>query len=104
MSFRVDRHVAELPNHYPRVDADGLSETANGRLRFHDGILLRANSKFGNAFGNALTLAGAMGGTIVLSTPATVMLDLPVGVSQSVPDQLAPELKTLWKLGDPPLE
>lgn len=49
-------------------------------------------------------LAGAAGGAMVLSKPATVTIDLPAGVGENVPDGLTPEIETLWKLGDPPLE
>lgn len=75
------------------------------KVRFRDGIFLRANSKFGNKFGTALTVAGAAGGMIVLSSPATVKLKLPEDVVETLPDDLPPpKVKTLWKLGDAPLE
>ena len=70
------------------------------RLRFHDGVFLRANTKFGGSFGTALTVAGAATGSIVLSKPATATVDLPVGVTEDIPDNLIPEIKTLWQLGD----
>jgi hypothetical protein len=73
-------------------------------LRFRDGIVLRANSNFGNAFGTALTVAGALTGSIVWTTPATVTLDLPDEVAQDGADGLGAEVKTCWKLGDEPLE
>jgi hypothetical protein len=74
------------------------------RLRFHDGISLRANSNFGNAFHTALTVAGAATGMLVLSRPAKVTIDLPVGVAVEIPDGMEPEIKTLWHLGDAPLD
>jgi hypothetical protein len=70
-------------------------------LRFHDGIALRANSRFGNAFGTTLMVAGAMTGQIVIASPATVTLDLPANVAEQVSDGQNPEVKTLWRLGDP---
>jgi len=73
-------------------------------LRFRDGIVIRANSNFGNAFGTALTVVGALGGTLVLSKPATLSIDLPVGVAEDTPEDLKPEIQTLWKIGDPPLQ
>lgn len=74
------------------------------RVRFHDGIFLRSNTKFGSSSGTALTLAGAASGSIVLSQPATATIDLPVGVAEDLPDHIAPEIKILWQLGEPPLE
>jgi hypothetical protein len=74
------------------------------RLRFGDGVVLRANSKFGNAFAAGLTVAGALTGQIVYTSPATVAIDLPNGVAEDVADRarLTP-VDTIWKLGDPPL-
>jgi hypothetical protein len=90
-SFEVGASV-----HYPRGKGR--------RLRFRDGIFLRTNSNFGDTFGTALTVAGAATGQIVLSKPATTTIDLPVGAVEDLPDDVKPEIKTLWKLGDPPLE
>ena len=73
------------------------------RLRFQDGLRLRANTNFGDKFGTALTIAGAATGTIVLSKPATVTLNLPTDVAEEIPDSLEPRIKTLWQLGEPPL-
>ena len=73
------------------------------RLRFADGIILRANSNFGNAFDTALTVAGALSGQIVYSSPATATIDLPKGVAEDVTESLEPEIDTVWKLGDSPL-
>ena len=74
------------------------------RLRFRDGIFLRTNANFGNRFGTALTVAGAATGQIVLSNPATTAVELPVDVAEDVSQDLKPEIKTLWKLDDPPLD
>jgi len=74
------------------------------RIRFHDGVFLRSNSNFGNSFGTGLAIAGAAAGSLVLSRPATATIELPVGVSEDVPYDLAPEFKVLWQLGEPPLE
>lgn len=72
------------------------------RLRFGDGVTLRANSNFGNAFAVGLTVAGALTGQIVYTSPATVTIDLPNGVAEDVRDSVRPEaVDTLWKLGDP---
>ena len=74
------------------------------RLRFRDGVFIRSNTNFGTSFGTALTIAGAATGSIVLSKPATATVELPVGVTEEIPDNLEPEIKTLWKMGDPSLD
>ena len=74
------------------------------RLRFHDGIFLRANTNFGNSLGTTLTIAGAAAGSIVLSKPANATIKLPVGVAEDIPDDLLPEINTLWQLGNPSLD
>ncbi len=74
------------------------------RLRFRDGIFLRSNSTFGNAFGTALTLASAATGQIVLVRPATATVALPSDVAEDISCDLNPDVRTLWKLGDAPIE
>ncbi len=70
-------------------------------LRFRDGIVLRTNSSFGNAIGTSFAVAGLLTGQIILSTPATVTLDLPIGVAAVVPTDWPAEVQTIWRLGDP---
>lgn len=74
------------------------------RLRFRDGTFLRTNSRFGDAFGTGLSIAGIVAGGIYLVEPAKAVLNLPIGVAEDVPGESTPEIVTLWKLGDPPLE
>ena len=71
-----------------------------GRLRNREGLQIRHNSSFGNAFGKTLALAGAAAGVIVFNHPASVTLTLPSGVAEEVPPDAAPEVETLWVLGD----
>ena len=73
------------------------------RLRFRDGVPLRTDASFGNTFGTALAVAGAMGGAIVLSKPATATIELPTGVAEEVFSAPLPEIMTLWQLGASPL-
>jgi hypothetical protein len=73
------------------------------RLRFGDGIILRANADFGDAFGKALRVAGALTGHIVHLGPATATINLPQGVAEDVTESTTPEIETMWRLGDPPL-
>ena len=74
------------------------------RLRFRDGILIRTNSKFGDSFSTAVTVAGALTGTLVLSTPATVSIVLPSGVAEDLAFKREPRIQSKWKLGDPPFD
>jgi hypothetical protein len=74
------------------------------RVRFHDGVFLRSNTKFGDSFHTTLMIAGAATGQLVLFRPATTTIDLPLGVAEDIPPDLHPEIKTLWKLGAPVLE
>ncbi len=74
------------------------------RLRFHDGLFLRTNANFGNAFGTALAVAGALTFTVVISKPAECKILLPTGVAESLPDDMPSQVKTIWQLGDPPLQ
>ena len=73
-------------------------------LRFHDGIVFRTNSSFGDAFGTGLAVAAALTGQIFIPKPETVQLELPSSVAEEIPDGLCPTITTLWRLGDPPLE
>ena len=85
-------------------EAGASVEYPNGkgrRLRYRDGISLRSNSNFRNAFGTALSLAGAAAGLIVFSSPAKVTLSLPSAVATTVPGASVPLVETLWRLGDP---
>jgi hypothetical protein len=50
-----------------------------------------------------ITVAGAMGGGIVLTRKARVKLRFPVDVEESVDDDLPILTKTVWKIGDPPV-
>ena len=74
------------------------------RLRFRDGLLIRQNSNFGDAFLTALTVVGALGGVIVLSSPAKITLKLPESVAEEVPAEDRAEMTTLWVLDDPPMK
>ncbi len=73
------------------------------RLRFRDGIFLRANSEFGNAFATTAFVTGALCGKIIIISPATATLDLPSDVAEEVFESGRTEVETLWRLGDPPL-
>jgi hypothetical protein len=74
------------------------------RLRFRDGVLIRANTKFGDSTATVIALAGALTGHIVLSSPATVKMVLPSGVAERLDHSGAAQTSTLWRLGDPELQ
>ncbi|MEQ8667858.1 MAG: hypothetical protein RIC12_01715 [Pirellulales bacterium] len=74
------------------------------RVRYFDGIFLRTNTNFDKKWDTAVTVFGAAGGGIVLSSPATATIAIPSGVSENVPSGLEPQAMDFWKLGDPPLE
>jgi hypothetical protein len=97
---------AELQGRKQSFEVGASVDRPDGRgrtLRFRDGVALRANSDFGNAFGTALTVAGALTGQIVYQSPATTAIELPRGVAQTIPAGREPEFRTLWKLGDRPI-
>ena len=52
------------------------------RVRYFDGIFLRTNAKFGNSFGTALVVAGALTGSIVMTRPAKTTVLFPAGVAE----------------------
>lgn len=78
-------------------------EGKGNRLRFYDGIFVRTNCEFRNPVATSMTVLGALGGALVVSTPASITIDLPQHVAEEVPPNLVCEIRTLWKLGDPEL-
>ncbi len=52
---------------------------------------------------STITVAGALGGTIVLSTPATATVLLPTDAAEELPGNSESSTKLIWKLGDPPV-
>ena len=72
-------------------------------LRYGSGFVLRSNSSFQNSFGTTLTVAGALAGMVVLSSPMTVNLTLPTDVKEELPEDLVSLTRTIWKLHDAPL-
>jgi hypothetical protein len=73
------------------------------RLRFRDGISMHTNTRFKNAFGTILTVAGALTGQIVFMTPETAIIRFPTNAVEEFYREAQLEIRTLWKLGDPPL-
>jgi hypothetical protein len=109
-AFGIAKFPVPLPNELQGkrqpIDVGASVDYPRGkgnRIRFRDGIVLRANAQFKNSFATALTVAGAAGGAIVLTTPARTTLALPAGVAEQLTADAQPEIVELWKLGDPPL-
>lgn len=73
------------------------------RLRFRDGLFLRANKQLETAFWAGMTVAAALGGVMVAFTPAKTTIELPSDAAVVIPKSWQPEVITRWKLGDPPL-
>jgi hypothetical protein len=82
------------------VGADVLYPEGRGAM-----IRYRGGAQVGTAghdtWRTILTIAGAMGGVIVISRPARVKLRLPADVDESVDDDLPITTKVVWRLGDP---
>ena len=69
-------------------------------IRYRGGVQVRTAGR--DTWRAVITVAGAMGGVIVLSSPVKVKIKLPVDVEESVEDDLPIAKKILWKLGDDP--
>jgi hypothetical protein len=83
------------------VGADVMYPEGRGKmLRFSSGIWIRGNTQFGNPLTTTLTVAAAMGGAFVISSPASVTMDLPKDVAEVADPAVGVELTTVWKLGD----
>ncbi|MEX2119319.1 MAG: hypothetical protein WD847_06980 [Pirellulales bacterium] len=70
-------------------------------VRFRDGLVIRHTAQFRHPVGAALTLLGMLGGSFFRWKPATVALELPLNVAEEVPENVTPDIETLWELGDP---
>ncbi len=67
-------------------------------LRFRDGGVVRTNANFGNPFGALLAIGGALTGSIVISTPASVTITMPTDVAESIPIDAMSVCQVLWEL------
>jgi hypothetical protein len=70
------------------------------RLRFADGLQVRANSQFRNVVGTTLMIAGAATGQFVLVTPARTRIQLPEGVLAEFDKCPSAKVEIHWRLGD----
>lgn len=92
------------------VGATVIYPEGTGRqLRFgsRGAITIRTNADFQSPFNQSLTIAAALGGSIFISRPALLKLELPYNVSETVPFHYTPSSEIFWRLGDdfelPPL-
>lgn len=107
-AFGVAEVAMPVPEKYQgkaqRFEVGASVTYPNGKgemLRYRDGIVIRGDATFNNAFGAALSAAALAGGSIVLSSPASVNFTLPAGVSSDLNDRhMVARLETLWRLGD----
>jgi hypothetical protein len=84
------------------VGADVVYPEGRGKMiRYRGGLQVRTAGR--DTWRAIMTVAGAMGGIIVLSRPARVKLRFPTNVEESVDDDLPILTKVMWKLGDPPV-
>jgi hypothetical protein len=82
------------------------------RLRFRHGLFLRTNEKFGNSFETGVMIAhiatghvlSAAAGRLVGHKPAQATISMPQGVAEQLPGEIRTQVKTLWRLKDPPLK
>ena len=81
------------------VGADVLHPEGKGKM-----IRYKGGGQVGPAgrdtWGIVMTVAGALGGMIVLTSPAKLKLKLPADVEESVSDDLPITTEIVWKLGD----
>ncbi len=68
-------------------------------LRFRDGMRVGAVGM--DTWREGLQVAGALVGALVISRPARVKLNLPLGVSTAAQGSVAADTKSIWRLGDP---
>lgn len=74
-------------------------------LRFRDGMTIRSNAEFGDAFSASVAAVGVLSGALVIpGRPPSIVLDLPSAVAEEpvAPNEIV--TKTHWQLGDPPLQ
>ncbi len=106
-AFGVARVPRGLLGRRQRFEVGASVEFPDGRgrrVRFRGGAALRANSRFGNAFVSTLTVAGALAGHVVYTSPSVVEVGLPnEAVEDTAELGIGVAVETLWRLGDPPL-
>ncbi len=67
-------------------------------IRYRGG--LPVGSAGSNPWNTALTVAGALGGMIVLTKPAKMKLKLPKDIDENIDENAPIETQILWQLGD----
>ncbi len=88
-------------------DVGALVQFPGGKgrqLRFRDGIVIRTNANFNDSFGTALAIAGMLGGHIAIHSSPSIKIALPSGVAEDLGGEPIIEVRTLWRLAEPPLQ
>lgn len=75
-------------------------EGQGSMLRFRDGILLRRNAQFVDAFARTTSILALLGGMILFHIPARAKYRLPDKVAAELATPLCEQLEILWKPGD----
>jgi hypothetical protein len=85
------------------VGADVFYPEGRGKMiRYRGGVQVRTAGI--DAWRAILTVAGAMGGMIVLTSSAKVKLKLPIDVEESIDDDLPISTKIIWKVDEAPVD
>ena len=81
------------------VGADVLYPEGRGKMiRYRGGLQVRTAGR--DKWKTILTVAGAMGGMIILSNPAKVKIKLPIDVEEMVDDDLPIATSIAWTMSD----
>jgi len=86
-----------------KLDLGARTVYPNGRgtlLRFKEGLRVGDTGSSGRV---ALTAMAAAGGAVLISSPATVVVDIPMDSEVGAAHDRTPVTEVIWKLGDPPL-
>ncbi|MCC9606566.1 hypothetical protein LOC68_17215 [Blastopirellula sp. JC732] len=71
------------------------------QLRFAEGILLRTNSEFNDAFQTALVVAANLTGQFMAFKPTMIKLQLPTGVASELTGEIRHDRQTIWTYSAP---
>jgi hypothetical protein len=106
-AFGVARAAIPMPRSYQgrtqKFEIGASVDYPSGKgptLRFGDGIPVRTNSDFASVRRTMTAVALLAGGIFIHYRPASVTLNVPIGVSDDIPNESEMAVETLWKIGD----